>query len=595
MKKSKLAKKALFCSLLTILLSTTMLIGTTFAWFTDTASTSVNKIQAGTLDVVLEMKNTDGNWVDAEGETLSFKKSTNAPENEGILWEPGCTYELPELRISNNGNLALKYTIKITGIQGDSKLNDAITWTMKLDGQDYVVDSEHSLAAKTTTSTASNTFTISGHMKENAGNEYQGLSIDGIAITVYATQDTVEYDSYNNTYDINAFDALKSLYPVYASAEVTDSGAEITAETVKVSIPKEAIADDATNVSVTVNKTADVDSNFTVSSDEDVTLQQFEVKVTGIKNDNSTDITLEMFIGKGYSFTNPSNLKVQHLKDEGTVENLTGSYDSSTGFVTITTKSFSPFAVETPNVDAVVGTGIDTTYYASLETAVATNNEIVTILRDVTLNNPLGITKTVSIVGNNHTLTTSSGTRVINVNENTNALILSLSDLHIDAAELERGITVGANTSEITLNIDNCSITADHYALNFANNDAKIKVAVNNSTLTGYCAFQTWVVDTEATFENSTLIGLNKWSGDDDDFATVVINENAASTLNFKNCRIEANENGTAKEYLLDSRVSGVKAIYDGCSFYVNNEKVTGDDIVTNMTYLNSGTVLTIK
>ena len=30
-------------------------------------------------------------------------------------------------------------------------------------------------------------FTISGHMQESAGNDYQGLRIDGIAITVIAT------------------------------------------------------------------------------------------------------------------------------------------------------------------------------------------------------------------------------------------------------------------------------------------------------------------------------------------------------------------------------------------------------------------------
>jgi predicted ribosomally synthesized peptide with SipW-like signal peptide len=584
MTKSKLTKKALLCSILTILLSTTMLIGTTFAWFTDTASTSVNKIQAGTLDVQL----LDANGNSLEGETLSFKKSANAPDNEEILWEPGCTYELQPITIKNNGNLALKYTIKITGIQGDAKLNDAIEWTMKLDGQDYVVDSEHSLATKTSTTTASNTFTISGHMKEDAGNEYQGLSIDGIAITVYATQDTVEYDSYNNTYDTNAFDALKALYPVYASAEVTDSGAEITAETVKVSIPKDAIADDATNVSVTVNKTADVDSNFTVSSDEDVTLQQFEVKVTGIKNDNSTDITLEMFIGKGYSFANPNNLKVQHLKGDSTVENLTGSYDSSTGFVTIKTNSFSPFAVETPNVDAVVGTGADTTYYASLETAVATNSEAITILRDVTLNKPLEITKTVSLIGNNHSITLpkDNGSRVINVNDNTSKLTLSLSDLDIDAAELERGITVYGNT-DVTINLNNCSIIADHYALNIANENKKVNVTAKDSTLTGYGASQVWSANTIATFENCKLIGLNKWNDGNDganNSATIVVYESALSSkLTFKNCQIEANEQGTAKEYLLDVRTSNVEITFKGCDFFVNGTEVTGDEIKNNI------------
>ena len=204
MKKSKLAKKALFCSLLTILLSTTMLIGTTFAWFTDTASTSVNKIQAGTLDVVLEMKNPDYNatqegskeWIDAEGKTLDFKKAADGA-SQTILWEPGCTYELPELRISNNGNLALKYNITISGIKGDAKLNEAIEW--KINGEDFSL-SEKNLSAKQT----SETLKITGHMKEDAGNEYQGLSIDGIAITVVATQYTEEYDSEDNQYDKEA-------------------------------------------------------------------------------------------------------------------------------------------------------------------------------------------------------------------------------------------------------------------------------------------------------------------------------------------------------------------------------------------------------
>ena len=176
--------------------------GTTFAWFTDTASTGVNKIQAGTLDVALEMKDNDGNWVTAEGKTLQFKVNGQIPAaGTQILWEPGCTYELPELRVVNKGNLALKYKIAITGIHGDAKLNEVIDWTLKLNNDDfnYDIDTEHSLAAG-----ANHPFTIKGHMREDAGNEYQGESIDGIAITVYATQDTVEYDSSTNRYDAGA-------------------------------------------------------------------------------------------------------------------------------------------------------------------------------------------------------------------------------------------------------------------------------------------------------------------------------------------------------------------------------------------------------
>ena len=579
MSNKKSTKRALITSLMAVAVCVVMLIGTTFAWFTDTASTSVNSIKSGTLNIVLQAQKSDGTWYDLTEDTvLEFKKAA-AGEGQTILWEPGCSYELPELRVVNNGNLALSYTIKITGIQGDAKLNEAIEWTIN----DKALDSKHDLAAGKT----SETLTIEGHMKEDAGNEYQGLSIDGISITVYATQDTVEYDSYDNEYDEDAFDALEELYPVYVSAEVTNTGAELAADTVAMSIPKDAIADGATSVLVTVNKSADVNSNFTVSSDEDTTLQQFEVKVTGIKEGNSTDITLKMFIGKGYSFTDPNNLTVQHLKDDGTVENLTGAYDSTTGFVTFKTKSFSPFAIEIPKVDAVVGTGVETTYYESLESAVAAGGDEITILRDVTLNNPLEITRTVKLVGNNHTMTTASGTRVVNINSNTEPVTFTAQGLNVDGSKIERGITVGANSAVITIVLENCKISADHYALNIASNAVAPKVTVRNSTfegIDGYCAFQTFTAGTVATFENCTLVGNNKWSGNDDDFATLVINTTAnESELTFKNCRIEANEQGTANEYLLDVRVSDASVTFDGCKFFVNGAEVSGDAIQENM------------
>ena len=195
MNESTKTKKALRGSLFALFLCIVLLIGTTFAWFTDTASTGVNKIQAGNLKVDLQMKDANGSWVPAEGKTIDFVKASGH-ENEAILWEPGCTYELPVLRVVNKGNLALKYKIKINGIQGDEKLNEVINWTIS----DVALDTDHSLAAGAT----SEDLTIKGHMQESAGNEYQGLSIDGISITVVATQDTVENDSFGNTYDANA-------------------------------------------------------------------------------------------------------------------------------------------------------------------------------------------------------------------------------------------------------------------------------------------------------------------------------------------------------------------------------------------------------
>ena len=69
MTNRKSTKRALLGSVMAMVLCLAMLVGATFAWFTDTASTGVNKIQAGNLDVALEMKDASGNWVSAEGKT----------------------------------------------------------------------------------------------------------------------------------------------------------------------------------------------------------------------------------------------------------------------------------------------------------------------------------------------------------------------------------------------------------------------------------------------------------------------------------------------------------------------------------------------
>ena len=223
MTNRKSTKRALLGSVVAMVLCLAMLVGATFAWFTDTASTGVNKIQAGNLDVQL----VDENGNSLEGKTLEFKKAANAAEGEAVLWEPGCTYELPAVYVKNNGNLALKYKVTITGINGSAKLNDVIDWTIN----DADLSADHSLAAGAT----SEALTIKGHMQEAAGNEYMNESIDGIAITVAATQDTVENDSFGNTYDkdaeypIVAMDTLQKLInnatePVSAKLEGNIAG-----------------------------------------------------------------------------------------------------------------------------------------------------------------------------------------------------------------------------------------------------------------------------------------------------------------------------------------------------------------------------------
>ena len=100
MTNRKSTKRALLGSVVAMVLCLAMLVGATFAWFTDTASTGVNKIQAGNLDVALEYSTDMKTWKEATNATQLF--------NDKALWEPGHT-EVVYLKLVNNGNLALKY------------------------------------------------------------------------------------------------------------------------------------------------------------------------------------------------------------------------------------------------------------------------------------------------------------------------------------------------------------------------------------------------------------------------------------------------------------------------------------------------------
>ena len=224
MNNKKATKRALLTSVMALVMCVVMLVGTTFAWFTDTASTGVNKIQAGNLDV--DIVGEDGKTLD--GKTLNF---VNKENQSNILWEPGAIFFTQGFKIVNKGNLALKYKVVVSGTTGDAKLLKAIKFdvvTEKAKNADAVsfanegnlLKQNDSVPADVTTDagTTTNYYYLRGHMDENAGNDYQGLTLDGITITVYATQDTVENDSFNNTYDANA-----TYYPVLDAAGMKDA------------------------------------------------------------------------------------------------------------------------------------------------------------------------------------------------------------------------------------------------------------------------------------------------------------------------------------------------------------------------------------
>ncbi len=399
MRERRATKRALLTSIMALVMCVVMLVGTTFAWFTDTATANVNTIKAGDLKLSLEMATAwdeSGNpiaWDDARGKTLSFlrmKDGGTVEQNADILWEPGATYRLPELRVSNAGNLNLKYKVQITGIETNrtptstANLNDVIDWTITYDGGTPLAtgSDEYVLNANETNK---DVIKISGTMKTSANNDYQGLSIDGVAVTVYATQMTGEYDSSKNNYDKDA------QYPVYAAAAVEVNAATglVTKEATLTSgetnadgnpvaaatVPAGAKVDSGTTQLELVIEDAETPANFTVEVTQNAP-KTLDISMNGLAADNNALIKVEFYIEKGLS-----QLEIDHNGQKmsrcSAMKWLDADqefyYDSATGLVTMLTKTFSPFTYTSDKFQW------DDNKASGYATPVDTENKVITI------------------------------------------------------------------------------------------------------------------------------------------------------------------------------------------------------------------------
>ena len=218
--KSK--KSALLMSFTSLLICVAMLVGSTFAWFTDTATTGVNKIVSGKLKV--DLVAADGETsLTGEGDKLLWTQKVvgegdgalKAVETEGRpLWEPGVNFLTQGFKIANKGNLALKWKVEVNkgttaANAGGYDLLDVIDFSVVTKKTATDEPTETPLATfegqlKEENSVSAATYYIKGHMQESAGNNYQSLTLDGITITVYATQLNYENDSIGPDYDEGA-------------------------------------------------------------------------------------------------------------------------------------------------------------------------------------------------------------------------------------------------------------------------------------------------------------------------------------------------------------------------------------------------------
>ncbi|MBR2615376.1 MAG: SipW-dependent-type signal peptide-containing protein [Clostridia bacterium] len=405
-------KRSLLFSLLSLLLSCSMLIGTTFAWFTDSVTSANNIIKAGNLDMELEYWN-GTSWKSVHG-------SSELLDDEA-LWEPGYT-EVVYLRLINAGSLAFKYQLGVNiqretpGVNAageEFKLSDYINFGVveNVNGETAAYATrQEAVDALSESKKISEGYAKEGtmladaqdlylamvvYMPETVGNEanHNGEKVPQITlgVNVFAAQMAYESDSFGNEYDEDA------TYPIADYKEIGNEGGSLVAGDVTVKVPDTAIPGDYyLNVDNKHLKTTD--GKTTVSYDID--LMRDGVKV---ENDG-TVYTVSINVGK--------NLDIKEVLHAGTAV-TSYDYDRNTGIVSFGTATFSPFSVSYIPWAAMVGS----VEYHTIDEAIENwkNGTTLTLLNDVTLTDVIKLNSTeyhILDLGT-YTMTAASGKDVI--------------------------------------------------------------------------------------------------------------------------------------------------------------------------------------
>ncbi|MBE5734513.1 MAG: hypothetical protein E7347_05650 [Clostridiales bacterium] len=235
------ARTSIVTSIIAIVISFSMLIGSTFAWFTDSSMSGINKIHSGNLDVGLVYTNSYNGKAEEVNENTKIFADINGDD---IVWEPGA-FASGRFEVSNNGSLALKYQLSIiyanaTQTANGKTLADALSVYALVRNKDTGTDTvmgDSSLEALQIDSAVpeydpmnapsfKDGFTLEAYLhpqesityeigiywnptdNDNEFNVPGGLSID-FAVALVATQVSYENDGDGFYYDSNAqFPAL---------------------------------------------------------------------------------------------------------------------------------------------------------------------------------------------------------------------------------------------------------------------------------------------------------------------------------------------------------------------------------------------------
>ena len=380
----KATKKALVSSVLALVMCFTMLLGTTFAWFTDSVTSSGNVIQAGKLDVELYKWNDTVDAEHANATAISessepiFGKADSTTANANTadtLWEPGKTQTV-YLSIKNNGTLDLKYKVALEVTNITNGLNEVLTYVINNDVQyggltkaDLPADwsncskvvSGINIATEDVAleAGAEHFFALSVHMDELAGNEYQNGNIT-FNIKVLAGQLASEEDSFDNQYDADAIYPDLNYVEIPSNDEFPVAGLDVDVlnendeKVGSMNFPSAALDDNATHVAGKIVPTDSYAYNIAINAGEEVLY--FDITAMGLKSDNDVPVTVRVYLGEDKIY-DPNTFKMYHKDQE-----IDCSYNPNDGYVTFASATFSPFAIvfdaDSTYVPSVVPAGL---------------------------------------------------------------------------------------------------------------------------------------------------------------------------------------------------------------------------------------------
>ncbi|MBP3592065.1 MAG: hypothetical protein J6K14_06225 [Clostridia bacterium] len=311
------AGRSLFMSVIALLLCFSMLLGLTWAWFTDSATSDRNTIEAGNLDVELEYRKDGGAWKTVDENTNVFKNAK---------WEPGYT-EVVYLRVTNAGTLALKYLLSVKILEETASINvNGVAFRLsdfiKIGGVDDVQTPYASRSEAKTAATGvkglregytkvdrlakneADYVALVLYIPESVGNEANAKKGEAtpkidLGLRLVATQVDEEGDSFGSDFDKEVgFPALRLPGSITESVS-TDADGKLANdvvikdadETIVAEVPEDVqLTEQAGELSFSVSEMESSGANITLADKE--ILRSLDVHIEGVATTNTVPIRI---------------------------------------------------------------------------------------------------------------------------------------------------------------------------------------------------------------------------------------------------------------------------------------------------------------